>query len=74
MPRPPLPGDVSPRTAHRLPLSTLPDSGRPDGVAQLEIGRPGRALWLYPGTFGYDLQEELEFLSHRAMEPTSSWA
>jgi hypothetical protein len=26
-------------------------------------------MWLYPGTFGYDLQEELEFLSHRAMEP-----
>jgi len=36
---------------------------------RLEVGRPGRALSLYPAALGYELQEELEFLSHRAMEP-----
>jgi hypothetical protein len=35
----------------------------------LPVGRPGRALSLYPAALGYELQEELEFLSHRAMEP-----
>ncbi|MDE1156917.1 MAG: GNAT family N-acetyltransferase [Neorhizobium sp.] len=44
-------------------------SDRPDADLRLEIGRPGRELCLYPASLGYDLQEELEFLSHRAMEP-----
>jgi len=34
-----------------------------------EIGRPGRELCLYPAKLGYDLQDELDFLSNRAMEP-----
>ncbi|WP_245582569.1 GNAT family N-acetyltransferase [Neorhizobium lilium] len=44
-------------------------STRPEAETRLEVGRPGRALSLYPAALGYDLQEELEFLSHRAMEP-----
>ena len=36
---------------------------------ELAIGRPGRTLSLYPAQAGYDLQEELDFLSNRAMEP-----
>lgn len=41
----------------------------PEADLSLAIGRAGREFSLYPATLGYDLQEELEFLSHRAMEP-----
>lgn len=41
----------------------------PQAEARIEVGRPGRELCLYPGRLGYDLQEELDFLSNRAMEP-----
>lgn len=41
----------------------------PQAEARAEIGRPGRELCLYPGKLGYDLQDELDFLSNRAMEP-----
>jgi hypothetical protein len=44
-------------------------ANRPDADTRVEIGRPGREFCLYPAGLGYDLQEELEFLSHRAMEP-----
>ncbi|AXV16461.1 GNAT family N-acetyltransferase [Neorhizobium sp. SOG26] len=44
-------------------------ANRPDADMRLQIGRPSRELCLYPAAFGYDLQEELEFLSNRAMEP-----
>jgi hypothetical protein len=42
---------------------------RPEAETRVDVGRPGRALHLYPASLGYDLQEELEFLSNRAMEP-----
>ncbi len=41
----------------------------PQAEARAEIGRPGRELCLYPGKLGYELQDELDFLSNRAMEP-----
>ncbi|APO69395.1 N-acetyltransferase family protein [Rhizobium gallicum] len=41
----------------------------PQAEARVEIGRPGRELCLYPGRLGYELQDELDFLSNRAMEP-----
>ncbi|WP_119943443.1 GNAT family N-acetyltransferase [Neorhizobium sp. NCHU2750] len=41
----------------------------PEADLRLAVGKPGRELSLYPATLGYDLQEELEFLSNRAMEP-----
>src|SRR5690606_30010417 len=41
----------------------LPSEGR------VAVGRPGRSLALYPATAGYELQQELDFLSNRAMEP-----
>lgn len=41
----------------------------PEADLNLPIGRAGREFSLYPATLGYELQEELEFLSHRAMEP-----
>jgi hypothetical protein len=42
---------------------------RPQAEARIEIGRPGRELCLYPGRLGYELQDELDFLSNRAIEP-----
>jgi hypothetical protein len=42
---------------------------RPQADVHIDIGRPGRAFSLYPASLGYELQEELEFLSNRAMEP-----
>ncbi len=41
----------------------------PKAEARVEVGRDGRELCLYPGKLGYELQDELDFLSNRAMEP-----
>src|ERR1700754_3280872 len=41
----------------------------PQAEVRVEIGRPGRELSLYPARLGYELQDELDFLSNRAMEP-----
>jgi hypothetical protein len=41
----------------------------PQAEARVLVGRPGRELCLYPGRLGYELQDELDFLSNRAMEP-----
>ncbi|PYE24749.1 acetyltransferase (GNAT) family protein [Rhizobium sp. PP-F2F-G20b] len=35
----------------------------------VRTGRPGREFCVYPARAGYDLQEELDFLSNRAIEP-----
>lgn len=42
---------------------------RPAPVASVAVGRPERMLSIYPSQAGYDLQDELDFLSNRAMEP-----
>lgn len=42
---------------------------KPVADVHVAIGRPGRELCLYPARMGYDLQEELDFLGNRAMEP-----
>lgn len=42
---------------------------RPDAELTIDVGRPGRHLSIYPAALGYDLQEELDFLSNRVMEP-----
>jgi hypothetical protein len=42
---------------------------RPAPSLSIEAGRPGRTLSIYAPQAGYDLQEELDFLSNRAMEP-----
>ncbi|WP_246659323.1 GNAT family N-acetyltransferase [Rhizobium sp. FY34] len=49
--------------AERMPVEI------PDAPLKLAVGRPGRSLSVYPASMGYDLQEELDFLSNRAMEP-----
>jgi len=42
---------------------------RPAPVASVAVGKPERMLSIYPSQAGYDLQDELDFLSNRAMEP-----
>jgi hypothetical protein len=42
---------------------------QPSADSRAAIGRPGRSLALYPAGAGYELQQELDFLSNRAMEP-----
>lgn len=41
----------------------------PEAPLKVPVGRQGRSLSVYPANMGYDLQEELDFLSNRAMEP-----
>jgi CelD/BcsL family acetyltransferase involved in cellulose biosynthesis len=36
---------------------------------KIDVGRPGRALYLYEANAGFELQSELDYLSNRAMEP-----
>ncbi|MGV3550441.1 GNAT family N-acetyltransferase [Rhizobium sp.] len=42
---------------------------RPAAVASTAVGKADRSLSIYPAQTGYDLQDELDFLSNRAMEP-----
>jgi hypothetical protein len=41
----------------------------PPADGQIAVGRPGRKLWLYPRQASYDLEEEMDFLTNRAIEP-----
>jgi len=41
----------------------------PPADLRVAVGRPGRSLALYPAAAGYELQQELDFLSNRVMEP-----
>jgi len=45
------------------------ETGRPLPEREVAVGRPGRHLAIYPARAGYDLQEELDFLTNRALEP-----
>jgi hypothetical protein len=42
---------------------------RPAPLGSTEVGKPDRTLSIYPAQTGYELQDELDFLSNRAMEP-----
>jgi hypothetical protein len=57
-------------TANRMvhELAAL-DFDTPRAEARIDIGRPGRELCVYSGKLGYELQDELDFLSNRALEP-----
>lgn len=55
--------------AKELALQEQERPALPQADLRLPVGRAGREFSLYPATLGYELQEELEFLSHRAMEP-----
>ncbi|MDQ0321597.1 hypothetical protein QO002_003735 [Pararhizobium capsulatum DSM 1112] len=66
---PQLPNDINGSTARYLGGLAPPPLDRPAADRSLAIGRPGRELCLYPAKAGYELQQELDFLSNRAMEP-----
>ncbi|NTE88911.1 GNAT family N-acetyltransferase [Agrobacterium rubi] len=51
----------------RLIAKTVPD--RPAADSSVRVGRAGREFCIYPAQLGYDLQEELDFLSNRVVEP-----
>lgn len=50
------------------PLAPTWRQERPEADTRVGIGRAGRELCLYPASFGYEMQQELEFLTNRAME------
>lgn len=45
------------------------ETGRPMPDRDIAVGRSGRRLAIYPARAGYELQEELDFLTNRALEP-----
>jgi hypothetical protein len=45
------------------------DIERPMAEVSAEAGKPSRHLSIYPARAGYELSEELDFLTHRAIEP-----
>ena len=69
MVEPPIYSESMNSNANRL-VGTLAGEtdGRPAADLRLDVGPPGRQLSLYPGRVGYDLQEELDFLTYRVME------
>jgi len=50
------------------------ETGRPVPEREVTVGRPGRHLAIYPARAGYELQEELDFLTNRALEPNVFFA
>lgn len=50
-------------------VKTSADLERPEADSSIRVGREGREFCIYPAQLGYDLQEELDFLSNRVMEP-----
>jgi hypothetical protein len=63
---PPISNDVHQPAPDARELARI---DRPDAERTVDVGRPGRQLSIYPAALGYDLQEELDFLSNRVMEP-----
>ncbi len=69
MGEPPIYNESMNSSANRLVGSLASEAeDRPAADMRLDVGRPGRQLSLYPGRVGYDLQEELDFLTYRVME------
>ncbi|MGN7294805.1 GNAT family N-acetyltransferase [Rhizobium sp. SAFR-030] len=56
------------------PVSHLRQPLIPEAPISVTVGRPGRSLSIYPATMGYELQDELDFLSNRVMEPNIFFA
>ncbi|WP_377293794.1 GNAT family N-acetyltransferase [Rhizobium sp. SG2393] len=61
--------DIAAKTGGYLAGFNRAQQDEPKPEIRIEVGRPGRSLSIYPATAGYELQQELEFLSNRAIEP-----
>lgn len=57
-------GQGAPQGASHLSVQQAPAAEH-----RIPVGRPGRSLSLYPAIAGYDLQQELDYLANRALEP-----
>ncbi|TCL90312.1 acetyltransferase (GNAT) family protein [Rhizobium sp. PP-WC-2G-219] len=65
---PQFPTDANSRPS-QLPRRGQLGNDRVPAETLVRTGRPGREFCVYPARAGYDLQEELDFLSNRAIEP-----
>ncbi len=63
----PNPGSSSELTDMGSLGNTMPKT--PPASLSISVGRTGRTLSIYPAAMGYELQDELDFLSNRVMEP-----
>lgn len=63
------PNDTDLRDSRFAMLLSTPLPERPVADSSIRVGRTGREFCIYPAQLGYDLQEELDFLSNRVMEP-----
>lgn len=63
------PNDPDLRDTRFAVLLAKPAPERPAADSSVRVGRSGREFCIYPAKLGYDLQEELDFLSNRVMEP-----
>ena len=69
MGEPPIDNESMNSSANRLVDNLASETARrPAADLCLDVGRPGRQLSIYPGRAGYDLQEELDYLTYRVME------
>jgi Acetyltransferase (GNAT) domain len=68
-----LPPLAKPLLEHAITQASAPTERQnvqiPEAPLKVPVGRPGRSLSIYPANMGYELQEELDFLSNRVMEP-----
>ncbi len=63
------PNDPDLRDNRLAMLMASAELERPAADSSIRVGREGREFCIYPAQLGYDLQEELDFLSNRVMEP-----
>lgn len=63
------PNDPDLRDNRFAVLLAKPAPERPAADSSVRVGRAGREFCIYPAQLGYDLQEELDFLSNRVVEP-----
>ncbi|MFB2551461.1 GNAT family N-acetyltransferase [Ensifer soli] len=63
------PADPDSRTSRLIASFAAPPMATPEAETSVAVGRPGRQFCVYPAKAGYDLQQELDFLSNRALEP-----
>jgi hypothetical protein len=66
---PQYPTDANSRPSPMPRRNTLLAHDRVQPDTYVSVGRPGREFCVYPARAGYDLQQELDFLSNRAIEP-----
>ena len=67
----PMAGEPAETVATRIAGVTVE---RPAAEISIEGGTPSRHLCIYPAKSGYDLRREMNFLTHRAIEPNVFFA